>query len=887
HTKTIKTPGTTVVRVAQACDRCRAKKTKCDGQNPCSSCSAIGIECIVSDKLSRRAFPKGYTETLEERVRQLEAENKKLTGLLDIRDEQLEFLNSARNDDKEIANNRLNEENVNQIDHSHIHDEHCSCGESNPQVMHERPVSIAGSAHNGHGRAMSVDSINLSDDESILSNEDFTSSLVPVQSRDFNFGRQANPAPHAFAAATAIAQMQKGKDEDEISKQQKLTSLVAISIPRSTEETLFIPTLIARICQAHGYNSKPAVLTAHAIASLKENNELKTTQNKQLMDIIMNRDDMSQLSSSEALVFIRDLIDFPTSRMDLDHLVTVYFQDWGLALPILDKNAFLKNYMRWTSIVDNSSPVMDEINEPLEKFGAMMVLVLSLSMLSNKYKYMSGSSTGSGDVFDKYLHYLAHFDKLIHEFIKPNCIITNNCSMQSLKILSLCLQYCLVIGDINTCYELRGRVITMAHQLRLHRCPSAVLAISGGDVKLQKSMQSERRLLFWCVYCLDVYSSLNLGVPRLLKDFEIECALPFAGKYDDDDQEGESILIINNKRLSIVGKVKKFALAMMLYCKVLGNNLDSIFSRYENSDPHRKALHRDGLLDSWRRELPSELKFDIDINGFSLKDGDTYLDGEFWKKYSKEQLTLIFLYYHAKILIYLPVISKYGNHHNVGLSPKEQILKAETDAGSIASSISMIQQSSLQILEVLKSLTKYNSSYLLPIPVNIAREQARFTLLVAKGSLDYMKGGPLYQTLKQLLLDTIASLNLETSHEIPGSLTKNSVKLLEFAILGILGLNLKGTAIKKKSPPLPQQPINKPAVLRDPLGQEKFKPTTPSKLAVEVDSRSNSSFENDDGLENILNFDPFDLTTNRQRFMNDFAADGSLGLVPFLGLSND
>lgn len=62
-------------RVSQACDRCRQKKIKCDGAKPCGGCSAIGFECTTSDKLSRRAFPKGYTVNLEKRVKELEDEN--------------------------------------------------------------------------------------------------------------------------------------------------------------------------------------------------------------------------------------------------------------------------------------------------------------------------------------------------------------------------------------------------------------------------------------------------------------------------------------------------------------------------------------------------------------------------------------------------------------------------------------------------------------------------------------------------------------------------------------------------------------------------------------------------------------------------------------------
>lgn len=53
----------------------------------------MGFECKTSDKLTRRAFPRGYTEALEDRIRQLEAENNKLLGILDLKDEQMEMIN--------------------------------------------------------------------------------------------------------------------------------------------------------------------------------------------------------------------------------------------------------------------------------------------------------------------------------------------------------------------------------------------------------------------------------------------------------------------------------------------------------------------------------------------------------------------------------------------------------------------------------------------------------------------------------------------------------------------------------------------------------------------------------------------------------------------------
>ncbi|KAI0402218.1 fungal-specific transcription factor domain-containing protein [Xylaria palmicola] len=91
--KVIKVGTSSQSRIAQACDRCRSKKIRCDGIRPtCSQCSNVGFECKTSDKLSRRAFPRGYTESLEERVRQLESETRELKDLLDEKDEKIDML---------------------------------------------------------------------------------------------------------------------------------------------------------------------------------------------------------------------------------------------------------------------------------------------------------------------------------------------------------------------------------------------------------------------------------------------------------------------------------------------------------------------------------------------------------------------------------------------------------------------------------------------------------------------------------------------------------------------------------------------------------------------------------------------------------------------------
>lgn len=53
-------------RVSQACDKCRARKDKCDGKKPsCSTCLANGRICSYDANVKKRGLPEGYVRGLE------------------------------------------------------------------------------------------------------------------------------------------------------------------------------------------------------------------------------------------------------------------------------------------------------------------------------------------------------------------------------------------------------------------------------------------------------------------------------------------------------------------------------------------------------------------------------------------------------------------------------------------------------------------------------------------------------------------------------------------------------------------------------------------------------------------------------------------------------
>jgi len=60
-------------RVCKACDRCRLKKSKCDGLSPCSRCRTDNAICVFGErkKSHDKVYPKGYVEMLEQQQSQL------------------------------------------------------------------------------------------------------------------------------------------------------------------------------------------------------------------------------------------------------------------------------------------------------------------------------------------------------------------------------------------------------------------------------------------------------------------------------------------------------------------------------------------------------------------------------------------------------------------------------------------------------------------------------------------------------------------------------------------------------------------------------------------------------------------------------------------------
>ncbi|QLQ81799.1 hypothetical protein HG537_0G00530 [Torulaspora globosa] len=788
--------GNSNLRVAQACDRCRSKKTRCDGKRPqCSQCAAVGFECKISDKLSRRAFPRGYTETLEERVRELEAENRRLVALCDIKEQQIHLVS------------------------------HCSPGKGKqngkPQELDEQMLQELRSANGGQLRLSSTNLflLNRARDSNQATTEDdhgletqriqesqqgkthmcdglhcsdkLHSKPVSTNLNDptcVSFEQDEAPGLPAVKALTTMATRERST---------QLATLVALSVLRSTEEILFMPQLLARIMQIHGFTSKQCLYTVSLLSSLKSNlpepqllkwDHLDCLQTTNLWEI----DNLEQFFDETLKFHILEdhakdnkgeEYSFGLSIAEIDELVELFFEFWSAHIPILDRQEFFSYYNKLKSDIETQPGLFQDGSNNFSRrnniisykiFACILFTVCQMGLL---VKVKRDKITDTNSKYNKLISYYHRAISLIYSNAYFSVLTT---SLQSVQFLSLLLFYFLNTGNVSAVYELRGRVVSMAQQLRLHRCPSAVLSGSGST--MNKMEQGDRRVLFWGIYYLDVFSALQLGVPRLIKDFEIECALPVA------DNENKKVNLAG-QMIRLEGHVSQFSLAMIRYAKVLGNILDTIFKRgMTESITKKSALIHENALDNWRRGLPQGLTFEIDVNGTINMDEFNRLKQEGGIDGQMNNMVLILFYFLAKCMIHLPVIAttRLSSNDDINGEVKDdnsaQLDKRNETENELAvrssSSYVLLQQATNTMLSIMNSL----ESIYLPLPINVARQKTVYSLISARGSLEYIKGGALYLDNKALLLDVVKSIEEDRKLEIPGIISWHSLKLLDMTI---------------------------------------------------------------------------------------------------------
>ncbi|GMF70720.1 unnamed protein product [[Candida] boidinii] len=295
----------------------------------------------------------------------------------------------------------------------HLHDETCGCG-NYPHSVHNRPVSIAGSVDIDNGELSDDDSLlqvpignginhgnsslngqldnyssdsinnhnhnnpnnisntsnnimynnnNINNENNFINNNNNNnnnqSQNMPIRSVEdlrsrYGYNNLSFEQSNAPGAAAAVSLQNKLKAKNFMN----LANLIASSIPRSTEETLFIPALLAKIVNVHSFNSNAPFLTSRSIALLKESFDEKNTNNYnfnnnnnnnlQFQHINYKYLDFNKLKSKESIDFFENL-NLP-NHLNLDMFISIFFDTWNTIIPILNKQIFMNNYLKFNKI---------------------------------------------------------------------------------------------------------------------------------------------------------------------------------------------------------------------------------------------------------------------------------------------------------------------------------------------------------------------------------------------------------------------------------------------------------------------------------------------------------------------------------------------------------
>ncbi|KAF5673331.1 transcriptional activator acu-15 [Fusarium heterosporum] len=291
-------------------------------------------------------------------------------------------------------------------------------------------------------------------------------------------------------------------------------------------------------------------------------------------------------------------------RLFSDRCVNVYFQEWAPLFPILHKPTFLHVYEEFVA-----DPEKIKSNHKL----AQLYLVFSIA----------GLSSDNPD-----LPQLADCEQQWQTAL--DAILMEN-TMNTLQCLTLALLYCSMRADYKRLQHYKSIAVGLSHRLGLHQSQKR---FSFGALTIET-----RKKVFWTLYTLDCFSAATLGLPKLLREEDIQAEYP----CDTDDE----YVTEKGFQPTLPGEYTRLSNALALFratrilAKVLEKNYPAM-SSYELSLQQMGTFENE--LDDWYNQLPSHLRL-----SFVQDKPSANMTG------SRSPL-LALAYYFIRTLIYRPAI---------------------------------------------------------------------------------------------------------------------------------------------------------------------------------------------------------------------------------------
>ncbi|CAH0002547.1 unnamed protein product, partial [Clonostachys byssicola] len=203
-----------------------------------------------------------------------------------------------------------------------------------------------------------------------------------------------------------------------------------------------------------------------------------------------------------------------------------------------------------------------------------------------------GSLGNQGTCMRHHYHYLCasepYYDMsalILGHILDRPCLQT----LQGLEMTQIYLQ---LTSRYTHASHISGVATRLAQNLGLHR--------HSNRFKFDPLETELRRRVWWCQYTLDVMSSAHHGIPRLIRDQDVDTDLPTRVDHD--------LLSRSHVSFPLPGEATQVDSAMLLFklARIIGDTLEKLYSTTRRRGGVAKITRLQAELDAWEHSLPSE-----------------------------------------------------------------------------------------------------------------------------------------------------------------------------------------------------------------------------------------------------------------------------------------
>ncbi|CAH0045297.1 unnamed protein product [Clonostachys solani] len=164
--------------------------------------------------------------------------------------------------------------------------------------------------------------------------------------------------------------------------------------------------------------------------------------------------------------------------------------------------------------------------------------------------------------------------------------------LQTLQGLEMTQIYLQLTSRYTLASHISGVATRLAQNLGLHR--------HSNRFKFDPLETELRRRVWWCQYTLDVMSSAHHGIPRLIRDQDVDTDLPTRVDHD--------LLSRSHVSFPLPGEATQVDSAILLFklARIIGDTLEKLYSTTRRRGGVAKITRLQAELDAWEHSLPSE-----------------------------------------------------------------------------------------------------------------------------------------------------------------------------------------------------------------------------------------------------------------------------------------